>query len=300
MKAIPVAIIGGGPAGMAAAIQLRRMGVESVLFEQDTLGGLMNQADWIENYPGFPAGIKGEDLARRFQERFTRQAVDTRKEEVRTLDYDPDDRMFTVFAGRGPLTAERVIVASGTSPKRLPLFEALPEECRNLIFDDRTKVPTEAKRRVVIVGAGDIALDYALSLSLNPGHEVIILCRGERSRALPLLLERVRRIGTIELRFRSELDEAKPDPSGRLRLSGKTGKDRFSLDADFVLVAVGREARKDFYSARLREMERELIAASRLFLAGDVNNGRRRQVGIAVGDGLTAAMAAAGNRGGEE
>jgi len=294
MKPIPVVIIGGGPAGIAAAGQLYRMGIEAVLFEREALGGLMRQADWIENYPGFPSGIKGEDLARRFCEGLEHRAVDTRKEQVLALDFTPADRVFTVTTDHGHLSAARVIVASGTKPKSLPLFDEMDEAGRSRIYYDRTKIPAVGRRRVAVIGAGDIALDYALSLSLNPGHDVAILCRGEKCRALPLLQERISRIRTITLRFQCELDEVISVPSGALRLSGKNSTGRFSLEADDVLVAIGRDPRKDFYTPRFLGLETDLIAAGRLLPAGDVKNGLRRQIGIAVGDGLAAAMSAAG------
>ena len=133
MKPNPVVIIGGGPAGIAAAGQLYRMGIETVLFEQEALGGLMRQADWIENYPGFPSGIKGEDLARRFCEGLEHRAVDTRKEQVLDLDFTPADRVFTIATDYGRLSAARVIVASGTKPKSLPLFDGMDAACRSRI-----------------------------------------------------------------------------------------------------------------------------------------------------------------------
>jgi thioredoxin reductase (NADPH) len=294
MKPIPVVIIGGGPAGIAAAGQLYRMGIEAVLFEQDALGGLMRQADWIENYPGFPSGIKGEELARRFCEGLEHRSVDARKEQVLALDFTPADRVFTVATDRGHLSAAQIIVASGTKPKSLPLFDEMDAACRSRIFFDRTKIPADGKRRVAVIGAGDIALDYALSLGLNPGHEVAILCRGEKCRALPLLQERIARIRTISLRFRCELAEVVSVPSGALRLSGTNSAGRFSFEVDDVLVAIGREPRKDFYTPRLLDREADVIEAGRLLPAGDVKNGLRRQIGIAVGDGLAAAMSAAG------
>ncbi|MBN1939879.1 MAG: NAD(P)/FAD-dependent oxidoreductase [Candidatus Aminicenantes bacterium] len=296
MKTVPVVIVGGGPAGIAAAVQLSRMGIETVLFEQEALGGLMREADWIENDPGFPSGIKGEDLARRFCESLEHRAVDTRKERVLALDYPPAGPAFTVATDRGRLAAERVIVASGTKPKSLPLFDRMDEAGRSHIYFDRTKIPAGGKRRVAVIGAGDIALDYALGLSLNPGHEVTIFCRAEKSRALDLLQERISRVRTIDLRLRSELDEVLSIPSGGLRLSGKSPAGRFSFETDDVLVAIGREPCKDFYTPQLLGLEGELIASELLFLTGDVKNGLRRQVGIAVGDGLAAAMAVAERR----
>ena len=293
MNPLPVAIIGGGPAGMAAAMQLHRMGVEAALFERAALGGLMIQANWIENYPGFPSGITGADLALRFRDGLAHCAFEVRKEDVQSLDFDNEQDVFSIRSSGGCFSSERVIVASGTKPKRLPLFDGLPQELRLRIFDDVTKIPVEENGRIIILGAGDIALDYALSLSATLGREVVVLCRGDRSRALTILQDKARRNPSISLRFQSEPDRVDLGPQGKIRLSGKRGEEPFSLDADFVLVSVGREPGKDFYSSRLQTLEKELIASDRLFLAGDVKNGLRRQIGIAVGDGLTAAMAAA-------
>ncbi len=210
MKPIPVVIIGGGPAGIAAAGQLYRMGIEAVLFEQETLGGLMRQADWIENYPGFPSGIKGEDLARRFCEGLEHRAVDARKEQVLALDFTPADRAFAVTTDHGRLSADRVIVASGTKPKSLPLFDEMDAAGRSRIFFDRTKIPADGRRRVAVIGAGDIALDYALSLSLNPGHEVSILCRGEKCRRSP-----------------APPGEDRPDPDDQPPIAMRAGRGEF-------------------------------------------------------------------------
>jgi len=284
----PVVIIGGGPAGMTAAIQLHRQGIGAVLFEKDEPGGLMNQAGWIENYPGFPAGIKGGHLARIFQDQLSRFPIDVRNEEVSALDFEPETRRFTVVSSPGRLSAARVVVASGTKPKALPVPASLDPDLHSRVVFDWRIIPEQDRSRVAVVGAGDIALDYALSLS--PKHDVIILCRGEKSRALPRLRKQVQEARSVELFFQSEISGMFPGEAHPFRLSGKRAGKIISLDADYVLVAVGREARKDFYSPRLRRMERELIAAGLLFPVGDVKNRNHRQIGIAVGDGLAAAM----------
>ncbi|MCX6565352.1 MAG: NAD(P)/FAD-dependent oxidoreductase [Candidatus Aminicenantes bacterium] len=285
-------IIGGGPAGMTAAIQLHRQGIGAVLFEKDELGGLMNQAGWIENYPGFPAGIKGGHLARIFHDQLSRFPIDVRNEEISTLDYEPETRRFSARSSRGRLSAAHVVVASGTKPMALPVPASLDPDVLSRVFYDWRKIPEQGRSRVAVVGAGDIALDYALSLSSN--HEVIILCRGEKSRALPGLQKRVREARSIELLFQSKINEALPGTARPLRLSGKRAGNNFIWDADFVLCAAGRQAAKDFYSPRLKHMERELIAAESLFPVGDAKNGIRRQIGIAVGDGLACALTIAG------
>jgi thioredoxin reductase (NADPH) len=287
------AIIGGGPAGIAAAIQLHRQGRRFVLYEQEAVGGLLLQAGWIENYPGFPAGIKGEKLAGLFREQLSRLPADVRMEEIASLDYDPGIRRFSLFSARGRSSAAQVVVASGTKPRGLPFPMPLSERLLSRVFFDWRKIPAQGGSRVVIIGAGDIALDYALSL--KPEHKVVVLCRGKESRALPLLQQRVRETRAIELLFQTVITGLTGgDSPPFLRLSGNKAGTPFELGADYILSSVGREARKDFFSPRLIRLEDELIGAGSLVLAGDVKNDTRRQIGLAVGDGLAAAMVLAG------
>ena len=72
MKVHPVIIIGAGPAGLAAAMQLERQGVSALVFERSQVGGLLWNANLVENYPGFVDGITGPDLVDLFQKQATR------------------------------------------------------------------------------------------------------------------------------------------------------------------------------------------------------------------------------------
>jgi len=86
MNTQDVAIIGAGPGGIAAAIQLQRYGLRPMLLEKDRIGGLLVNAHWVENYPGFPQGISGIDLARLFQTQLEEIGATVSFEEVRRLD----------------------------------------------------------------------------------------------------------------------------------------------------------------------------------------------------------------------
>ncbi len=77
-----VAIIGAGPAGIAAAIQLKRQSVPFTIFEQNEVGGLLRNANWIENYPGFPKGISGLNLIEQFQKHLNQWQIQVKTESV--------------------------------------------------------------------------------------------------------------------------------------------------------------------------------------------------------------------------
>ncbi|TET79038.1 MAG: NAD(P)/FAD-dependent oxidoreductase, partial [Candidatus Cloacimonadota bacterium] len=112
-----IVIIGAGPAGISCAIQLKRFGLEPVLFEKDVAGGLLINANLVENYPGFPSGITGNELAELFRRQLTRFSITLRRIEVTELDYN--ERNFIIKTDNNKFEPDIVIVASGTMPEKL-------------------------------------------------------------------------------------------------------------------------------------------------------------------------------------
>jgi thioredoxin reductase len=141
---------------------------------------------------------------------------------------------------------------------------------------------------MLIIGAGDAAFDYALSLSRH--NIVLIFNRGVRCRCLPLLRRRAAsRTGIEYLENTRVVRMVSHDQSGMIMACETSGKD-WQVKVDYAIFAIGREANLKFLSPDLRPNTAELQAAGRFFLAGDVQNGRFRQAGIAAGEGLLAGM----------
>ncbi len=281
---VEVTIIGAGPAGIAAALQLKRSGIEPLLLERDRIGGLLGNANLVENYPGFPQGISGEELVRLFKEQLEAVGVEVFFEEVLRLDHD--GRAFVIETGSRQLASKTVVLASGTAPRAFVDCE-IPPRAKQKVFYEVYPLREVRGKGIAIVGAGDAAFDYALNLGRR--NEVTILNRGDQVKCLPLLWERAAQLGQISYRANTAIAEMGGCEEG-LRLELATGNRRWTLRADYAILAIGRVARLDFLSQRLRERIERLREEGVLYQVGDVRRGPYRQTAIAVGDGIEAAM----------
>lgn len=283
MRIHDVTVIGAGPAGLACAIQLKRSGLSPVVIEKDRIGGLLLNANLVENYPGFPRGISGPELVRRFESQLRNTRVVARFEEVIELDHRS---VFRVRTERDEFESRFVVVACGTQPRQVSGLE-IPDEVSNRIFYEVRDLPDARDKRMVIVGGGDAAFDYALNL-VRKNH-VTILNRSDRPRCLRLLWERVRQSSGIEYIDDAMIFSVQPSPDG-VRLAVRSSAGDWELAADYVIFAIGRIRNLGFLTERLRDRLSELEKDGLIHLVGDAKNGVYRQVSIAVGDGVRAAM----------
>jgi len=285
-----VTIIGAGPAGMAAAIFLQRAGFSPRLLERSGMGGLLRSANWVENYPGFPDGIAGGDLASLFEIQLRRIGPKVMLDEVRSVKRARGG--FQIRSETGRRVSRVVILATGTRPSENSLkgAEALQGK---LVFGELHELPSSLKgKRVVIIGGGDAAFDYALGLK-DRGANIVIISRSEPC-CLELLRERTEAVG-IEVVIGATPKAVHRAGKG-LILECDAGASEVEVAGDVLLMACGRVPNIDVLSPELRRG----IAAGKnglpetrvegLYLAGDVVRERQRQTGIAVGDGIRAAM----------
>jgi thioredoxin reductase len=273
------------PAGITTAIQLKRSGHTPLLLEKDQIGGLLLNANLVENYPGFPNGITGEALAQLMVWHLDRVGVRVDPAEVRSLRRERD--MFLLDDGYGLAGARAVVLASGTKgiiPDNLPLPDSL---IGRYISCELKDIVSKAGSRVAVIWGGDCAFDYSLNLA-GEGCHVSILQRGDRPRALPLLVDRVRRNPNIDYMSGVVVKEVEEIDHGVILHLNGGAENR--LEVDFLLLAVGREPRDTILSSDIKRDLETGTGVEGLYLVGDVRRGFMRQVGIAVGDGLVAAM----------
>src|SRR4030042_2902524 len=131
MKVEDVIIIGAGPAGLATAIQLRRYGIHPMLFERAEVGGLLRNANLVENYPGFPKGISGTKLVKLFIRQARNLDIKVTYDEVINLTYDQGS--FQAKTRHNKYASRLVVIATGTKPIRLTDL-VIPEDLTDKVF----------------------------------------------------------------------------------------------------------------------------------------------------------------------
>src|SRR5882724_8666132 len=184
-------IVGGGPAGLAAAIYAAREGIDSIVLDGSALGGQAGISDEIDNYPGFPDGISGAELAERFVAQARRYGVELLSAvPVTSVAPDGDDLVTTLASGQ-ELTSHAVIVATGSTYRRLDVPGEEGLIGAGVHFCATCDGPFyKGADELVVIGGGNSALEEGLHLS-EFAKQVRVLARSDLS-ASTILQERVR------------------------------------------------------------------------------------------------------------
>lgn len=285
-----IAIIGAGPAGLTASIYLKRTGFDPLLFERNKVGGVLLNANLVENYPGFPGGIRGEALVQLFKKQLALTGIGVRKAEVKKVF---KEEFFRLDTSEGELLSRSVIVATGTMPKKIKI-DGQNQFIEKKVFYEIRDIPSiKREEKFIIIGGGDAAFDYALNLSREE-CAVDIIFRSQEPKSLSLLVDRVKKNPKIHI-FPNTSPTLLEEEDDYLIIKCNSDGDEISLISDYLLIACGRVANlkvlPDRLSKDLKVKENGETEIDGLFLIGDVRRGCKRQVGIAVGDGLLAAMA---------
>ena len=285
LETYPVVIIGAGPAGLAAAMQLSRQGHQPLVLERSRVGGLLWNANLVENYPGFCQGISGPELVSLFQEQAKYLGVGIAFEEARLTEFDGD--AFRIETDKRKLAARVLVAATGTKPKQLPEGLLVPGLAER-VFSEVYPLLNCSGKKVIIIGGGDAAFDYALNLA--KANQVVVLNRGEEIKALSLLFDRALAHPQITYHAHAELRSLAVDRDGKLKFAISLGNKMQNLVGDYLIAAIGREPAMDFAAPSILKDIDQLQVNRRLYLIGDLKNGLFRQTAIAVGDGIRAAM----------
>ncbi len=290
-------IIGGGPAGLTAAIYAARANLRPLLVEGNQAGGQLMLTTTVENYPGFPEGILGPELMQAVRAQAERTGVEFLTEDVVAVDFSRRPFLIRTHSGL-EVTARAVIVATGASAQML----GLPSELRFLGRGVSTCATCDGfffrARDVVVVGGGDTAIEEALYLA-NLARSVTVVHRRDQLRASQILQERAFHHPKIRFVWNSEVVDILGDDQVkgvrlRNRLTGEVAEYRTAG----VFIAIGHKPNVDLFRGQL-EMDRDgyiLLKQGRassvagVFVAGDVHDHVYRQAVTAAGFGAMAAI----------
>ncbi len=298
-SAYDLVIVGGGPAGLAAAIYAAREGIDAIVVDASALGGQAGISDRIDNYPGFPDGITGAELTDRFVRQARRYGVElVSAVEVSSVHRECEDLVTSLSTGQ-QLTSHAMIAATGSMYKRLAVRgedELLGAGVHYCATCDGPFY--KGADEVIVVGGGNSALEEGLHLS-EFAKRVRVLARHGLS-ASPVLQDRVRSDPQFTINTGLDIIELE---GGRGRFAAVVARDqgtgetiRFPAAAAFVFIGLkpnnaflGPEVERDDggFLVTSPTMETSLPG---VFAAGDVRSGSTKQLGSAVGDGIAALL----------
>lgn len=300
MKLYDSLVIGGGPAGITAALYLLRAGHAPAVVERLSSGGQILSTEYIENYPGFPDGIKGWELADKMAAHMQAYPAAARfSEEVKAV--EPGAKEHKVKIGTEWIRTKTIIVCSGAGHRKLELPNEEKLTGRGISYCALCDGNFFKNQVVAVVGGGNSALEEALYLS-RLVSKLYLIHRRESFRgdkiyqdkilASPEKIEPVLNTRVVGLNGEAALE------SLTLR-DVSSGKER-ELKVDGLFIFVGVEPQNQFLPPEIScdahgfvitdtEMRTNLPG---IFAAGDIRSKLCRQVATAVGDGATAAHAA--------
>ncbi|MCF8136998.1 MAG: thioredoxin-disulfide reductase, partial [Desulfotignum sp.] len=283
-------IIGAGPAGLTAGLYAARARLNVLLLEKAVPGGQIIVTDWIENYPGFPEGISGFDLAEKMKIQADAFGLKMDTAEVHSMALTPDVKEVVLQDKR--IKAKSLIIASGASPKKLGIGEDRYMG-KGISFCATCDAPFFKEKTVVAVGGGDTAVQEAIYLTKFV-KKVYLLHRRDELRATKILQERAFANDKIEILW----DTVATGVDGFFGIEGvhvknvKTGEEK-TLKADGCFIWVGTLPNTDFLNDAvdtdaygfIRTDAKMQTSVPGVFAAGDVRDTPLRQVSTAVGDG---------------
>lgn len=298
--AYDVAVIGSGPAGMTAALYAARAGLSVAVFERITPGGQLGQTEHIENYPGFPDGINGFDLAFSMKQQADRFGTVNIGEEVLSVDFAANPKVLRT--GFGTYEARSVIVATGAKPRRLGIDLEDELQGRGVSYCATCDGNFFRDRDVVIVGGGNTAVADAIYMA-RIARKVYLVHRRDTLRATAVYHKMLEEIDAVQFVWNAGVKEllAKDGMLGGVLVEHYDTGEVEEIDCAGLFVAVGTEPNTEFLGGALELDDAGYIVADEtgrtsipgVFAAGDVRTKALRQVTTAVSDGANTAEAAA-------
>ncbi len=303
MHVYDLIIIGGGPAGLTTSIYAARENLQTLVIDSKGLGGQAGVTERLDNYPGFPEGIGGAELAERIVQQARRYGVEL-LQAVSVLSITSDGNQVDVETATGDhYHARAALIASGSSYRRTGAPGEDDLIGAGIHFCATCDGPFyKGAKQLVVLGGGNSGLEEGLFLTQFVDN-VTIVERGDRLRANKLLQDKVNMHKKMDVLLNHSVKEFQPKPDGSGKLGAvfledaKSGK-AVELHPAGCFVFIGLDPNTGFVKGSVDLDERGLIVTDMgfqtsmpgVFSAGDVRSGSTKQLASAVGEGAAAAI----------
>jgi len=294
-KVLDLVIAGAGPAGMAAGIYAGRGGLDALLLDMMGGGGQVNIIDRVENYPGVMDLETGADLAEVMRKQTESFGVGVKFEQIKKVEADGD---LLAVTGAKTYRTKKLLVATGARhrPMKVPGEGKLMG--RGVSVCATCDGPFFKGKHVAVVGGGDSAIMEAVYLS-RIVERVTIIHRRDRLRAEKLLQDRIFAAGNVDFCWDTVVQEVVGDEAvTALKLKNLKSDEVSDLEVAAVFVFIGLVPNTEFLeglveldeSGFIKTDSRMRTSRANVFAAGDVRSDSVRQIGVAVGEAITAAV----------
>ncbi len=291
MEAFDIIIIGGGPAGISAAIYSKSRGMKTLLLEKDRLGGLIGKVSTVTHYTGIVENETGAGFAKRMEKQVLDSGVVVRFEKAVSVDFSKNEKI--VSTDKGSYTAKAVIIASGNKKRSL----GIPGEAEFGALNAARDWELFQNKDVYVLGGADGAVKEALFLANHVRH-VFIIHFEDKLGSINEFKEKVEKTKNITLLLNRRLCKI----NGKAKIESLelenviTGeKEEISCPGSGLFIYAGNLPDSSAYDVEksdgyIKTDEKMQTSLKGVFAAGDVNLKQVRQVATAVNDGAIAAI----------
>ena len=291
-------IIGGGPAGMTAALYAARAELQPIVFTGMTLYGQVSQTDLIENYPGFPEGITGMELGERLEKQAVRFGARIFIEPVESIDLQQKPFLIKTYAKT--YEAETLILAMGADNKKLGVPGEAEFTGRGVSYCATCDGFFYRGKDIHVIGGGDSAIEEALFLT-RFADSVTIIHRRDALRAQPLLEKRARANPKIRFLWDTVVEEIKgQERVHSLSLRNLKTDQRFDVPTDGVFISIGHVPNTALIANQVELDDKGYVridwmmrtSVPGVFAAGEIADPHYRQIITSAAMGAAAALEA--------
>ena len=296
-------IIGSGPAGYTAAIYAGRANLRPIEYCGIQPGGQLTQTTEVENFPGYPQGIDGNQMMMELREQAERFGTDIRDGDIVKADFSKAPYVLTTDRGT-EIEAETVIIATGASAKYLGLEDEKKYNGQGVSACATCDGFFYRKKTVAVVGGGDTACEEALYLA-NLCKKVYMIVRKNYLRASDVMRQRVENKDNIEILYEHNTlglyGENGVEGAHLVKRKGEADEQKYDLPIDGFFLAIGHKPNTDVFKEWLDLDETGYIKTENgtprtkikgVYAAGDCADSIYRQAIVAAGSGCMAALEA--------